>query len=443
MLTGENGIINQAKYARTETARANFEDRLLLANGEAEMKRQQQGSLSSEEYFEILKNNEIISDITVGGYNISEPQINEDGSKTYEITSDDGYVFEATIYPDGRVKTEYQGKKDNLPPKIRKITVTNKQARGFDINVEIVRLEEGKISYYYREANTNEFIPIKENTRDLTVTLSNIDNGKIYNIKVVVENKKGKNEKVINGTTKQLVEAIELDRTEAILEKGEQLQLTATVKPETAEDKVIEWSSSNTNIAEVDQDGLVKTKADGTITIKAKATDGGEAFAICNITVENKVTAAEIAENPEIYYGKVVKNYTAGGAKYRIFYVDIVGKYGTTNTVYLKADWEPSRTTSLSSYSNYNKTTTKVKEMNPYWANNRGSSESEWSVSEQAAAWLCTPATGRNEGLPWSDYFESGKASYVIGSPSGEMYVDSYNSVPHVNIRQQDVACSV
>ncbi|MCI8273266.1 MAG: hypothetical protein HFJ55_04200 [Clostridia bacterium] len=300
MLTGKNGIIKQAEDAKIETARANFEDRLLLANGEAEMKRQLQGSLSSEEYFEILKNNEIISDVTVGGYNISEQKINEDGSKTYEIMSDDGYVFEATIYPDGKVETEYQGKKDNLPPKIRKITVTNKQTRGFDINVEIDRLENGTISYYYREANeegTNEYIVLKENTKDLTASFTNLEDGKIYNIKVVVENEKGRNEKVINEAIKQLVKEIELNKTEETIERGQQLQLTATVKPETAENKTIEWSSSNTSVAEVTQDGLVTTKADGVATIKAQATDGGEAFAICNITVKKSVTGIELNEN--------------------------------------------------------------------------------------------------------------------------------------------------
>ncbi|MCI8272788.1 MAG: hypothetical protein HFJ55_01740 [Clostridia bacterium] len=312
MLAGKNGIIKQVEEAKTETARANFEDRLLLANGEAEMKRNLQGSLSSEEYFEILKNNEIISDTTVGGDNISEPKINEDGSKTYEIMSDDGYVFEATIYPDGKIKTEYQGKKDKLPPKIRKITVINKQTRSFDVNVEVDRLENGTISYYYKEANTNEYIALKEDTKDLTASFTNLEEGKIYNIKVVVENEKGKNEQVINESIKQLVKEIELNETETTVERGQQLQLIATVRPETAENKTIKWSSSDTSVVTVNASGLVQANQIGTATITVKSNENNEIIASCTIKV--LVKTDYVADGLILWYDGI--NNTGTGTEY-------------------------------------------------------------------------------------------------------------------------------
>ena len=46
------------------------------------------------------------------------------------------------------------------------------------------------------------------------------------------------------------------------------------------------------------------------------------------------------------------------------------------------------------------------------------------TTTKKAAAWLCAPSQ-------WTAYVDEEKASYAIGGPSVEMYVDSYNQVPH------------
>ena len=125
------------------------------------------------------------------------------------------------------------------------------------------------------------------------------------------------------------------------------------------------------------------------------------------------VTAEQIASNPEKYYGQVAQNYTAGGKKYRIFYIDTEGKFGDKNTVYLKADWT-AEDTRLTTY----------KKLNPSWAAKRGSSTSSWNSNERAAAWLCSPSK-------WTTYCDTSKANYAIGAPTAEMYVASYNQVSH------------
>ena len=63
--------------------------------------------------------------------------------------------------------------------------------------------------------------------------------------------------------------------------------------------------------------------------------------------------------------------------------------------------------------------------MNPSWSAKRGGIDAtSWNNNEKAAAWLCAPSQ-------WTAYVDEEKASYAIGGPSGEMYVDSYNQVPH------------
>ncbi|MCI8273356.1 MAG: hypothetical protein HFJ55_04665 [Clostridia bacterium] len=76
--------------------------------------------------------------------------------------------------------------------------------------------------------------------------------------------------------------------------------------------------------------------------------------------------------------------------------------------------------------------------MNPDWAktSNRGNIvDTSWNVNEKSAAYLCTPSTEGNESnLLWAKNLDKTKANYVIGSPSVEMYCDSYNGVGHPGV---------
>jgi uncharacterized protein YjdB len=81
------------------------------------------------------------------------------------------------------------------------------------------------------------------------------------------------------------VSKITLNQTVASIEKGKELTLTATVSPNNATNKQVEWKSSNTNIATVDSNGKVKAKAEGEATITAKAKDGSNKCVECKVTV--------------------------------------------------------------------------------------------------------------------------------------------------------------
>lgn len=144
---------------------------------------------------------------------------------------------------------------------------------------------------------------------------------------------------------------------------------------------------------------------------------------------KNQGIIAGIIANPTSYYGKKVTNYKNDGNTYRIFYVDKDNYFGDgANTIYLKADYS-STTYTLDDYASYDATNTKVRAMNPLWAAKRG--ESSWNENEKSAAYLCSPVNADNytttTSLPWNGYYNSENANYVIGGPSVEMYVKSYN----------------
>ncbi len=99
------------------------------------------------------------------------------------------------------------------------------------------------------------------------------------------------------------VSSIKLNQTTVTLSKGETVALTATVLPENATDKTVTWSSSNTDIATVDN-GKVKAISVGKTTIVAKA---GNIKAECSVTVSpTEVTSIILSETAlELYPGDV------------------------------------------------------------------------------------------------------------------------------------------
>jgi uncharacterized protein YjdB len=68
-------------------------------------------------------------------------------------------------------------------------------------------------------------------------------------------------------TCKVTVGYVKLDKTEATLEKGKTLTLTATVYPSSLSDRSVTWKSSKTSVATVSSSGKVKGVKAGTATI--------------------------------------------------------------------------------------------------------------------------------------------------------------------------------
>ena len=78
------------------------------------------------------------------------------------------------------------------------------------------------------------------------------------------------------------VTGVTLNTSSLSLHKGESETLTATVKPENAEDKTVTWSSSDITCVSVDNTGKVTAIAIGKATVTAEA---GQKSATCLITV--------------------------------------------------------------------------------------------------------------------------------------------------------------
>ena len=84
------------------------------------------------------------------------------------------------------------------------------------------------------------------------------------------------------------VTGVALDRTSASMAINDTITLVATVSPENATNKAVSWSSSNTDVATVNENGVVTAKAAGESTITVTTADG-EKTATCKVTVSAAV----------------------------------------------------------------------------------------------------------------------------------------------------------
>lgn len=72
-------------------------------------------------------------------------------------------------------------------------------------------------------------------------------------------------------TTKEIMTDFYVKADRSTVTVGEKVNVKAIIKPDSFSDKRVTWSSSNTDIATVDENGLVKTLAIGTVTITGKS----------------------------------------------------------------------------------------------------------------------------------------------------------------------------
>ena len=99
-----------------------------------------------------------------------------------------------------------------------------------------------------------------------------------------------------SGTSLIPVTSVTLNKSTLSLGSGASERLTATVRPTNATNKTLTWTTSDSSVATVSQDGTVHAVGSGTAVIRATATDGSGKYATCTVTVSTpwSLTADDI-----------------------------------------------------------------------------------------------------------------------------------------------------
>ena len=111
-----------------------------------------------------------------------------------------------------------------------------------------------------------------------------------------------------------LVNSVTLNKSELALYTGGSATLTATVQPEDATNKAVNWSSSDEAVATVDTNGKVTAVGEGNATITATAADGSTISATCTVTVTQS-TYSISADTKTLDFGSVYTGYTQPAAQ--------------------------------------------------------------------------------------------------------------------------------
>ena len=99
---------------------------------------------------------------------------------------------------------------------------------------------------------------------------------------------------------------IRMNISQATIQSGGQYQLSAIITPSDAS-KSLRWTSSNPNVATVNNNGLVTGKSSGTSTITCTTTDGSNLSASCTITVAQLITSISMQGSLEMNTGNTYR----------------------------------------------------------------------------------------------------------------------------------------
>ena len=184
-----------------------------------------------------------------------------DGSKTATCTVRVRIQIGEPVQSVGLNKTELAlevGKTGTLEAKVEPSDATNKNVTWSSSNSEVATVDNGVVT----AVSAGEAI----------ITVTTEDGGKTATCKVTV-----------NAPQTVPVTGVTLDKAELTLEKGSTGTLKATVEPQNATNNTVTWSSSNPEVATVDN-GVVTAVSAGEAIITVTTEDGAKT-ATCKVTV--------------------------------------------------------------------------------------------------------------------------------------------------------------
>ena len=229
----------------------------------------------------------------------------------YELTTNEGYIVEIIISPDGNVSIGDVVKGDKLPPKIGEITSTS-ESNSIHIEVEITRSEgEVSLSYYYKKDGEpdSSYQTLKEGVKELTADFTGLEQDVVYNVKVIVKDENGTAEKIINERTGELKEGTVTQKGETVWSNG-----TATIELETTETGVtIQYQIDGIEGQWLDYKGPITGLNHGQ-TVYAVTTDGTNQSGYSSIDILDQINPQnaqiELSETSTTTTGNITATVT-------------------------------------------------------------------------------------------------------------------------------------
>ena len=147
MLFGSDGLFNISNQAKERYEIGALKDRINNVIADWSIERAVDSSITVDDLWDKMVDADIIDN---PDEDVAGPTKDGENDR-YELTTNEGYIVEIIISPDGNVSIGDVVKGDKLPPKIGEITSTS-ESNSIHIEVEIARSEgEVSLSYYYKK----------------------------------------------------------------------------------------------------------------------------------------------------------------------------------------------------------------------------------------------------------------------------------------------------
>ncbi len=270
----------------------------------------------------------VLQNATALKVDVTDLTLNVGDVYNLEVTLTPNTASSAISYESSNSKVATVGKKGKITAKARgNCVILVKTSNGLTayVNVTVnqqvtgISLSDSELTIYVGEEYEMEATLAPKNVSDAEIAWVST------NTKVVTVDKNGKLKGISSGAA--LVTATASDTsegtfvayclvtvienvTEIILPEearvgvGKKLKLEATVAGETATNKNVTWSSSDTSIATINSKGVVKGIKVGKCMITVTAVDGSGEFAECELTVFNATESINI--DPSMSYLEMV-----------------------------------------------------------------------------------------------------------------------------------------
>lgn len=198
----------------------------------------------------------------------------------------DKFIKAGGTYDEGRTSIYYFGEteSDKTPPVITTdLTSKSVNLAEYTFSVSAVDAVEGTVPVTVK---INGELVLPAGDGQYKVTLVEGENTISLEAKDSKGNAVSLSYTLVYTTKVILVTKIEVSDSAAV-QVGETTSLTATVIPGDATDQTLSWSSSDSTVVTVDEDGKLTGKKEGTAVITVEAQDGSGVNALCVVTVSS------------------------------------------------------------------------------------------------------------------------------------------------------------
>ena len=195
---GEDGIINKAEQAKLQQAIASAREELEIAEANAAI--DGKGHIDMDHYWDLVEEDGII--------NNKDTDIYDNGDGSYDIITDEDFIFNITPLPDEENTTDividYEGKFEG--PRITGIDTIEKTSNSVTIKVSVINATNPKFKYEYKKEGETEWTTIEGQEGD-TCIITGLEQKQVYNVRVTVETSRGSAVKETNILAGELITA--------------------------------------------------------------------------------------------------------------------------------------------------------------------------------------------------------------------------------------------